>query len=537
MPNPDYIGPCDPEVGCEIQHRWYNWTEEAMCFAGIPGTQASYACQGAWIVVGGMPPISAWTGFYPRTSPTDYTIGARILGQTKDDSFGTSVEYDGKFMYMGAPNRTALSTDVPELLTDRTNAGVIYRMRTNLEGATGGLGRLQLWVEPGRAFPLVDQERMNRADYTMPVPHQYIIETVGSISGNYSYQTQPAAGAAISNDCFTPTPAEVVPADALYSYTPYPASNSGYWVDRTPQIVGPHANANIGLVRALGDVDDDGNAGDFAVGCPKATADLTGGGDVVGGVFIAFQYPDPESNYLLDRIASLGAGRLRGVWLRGKTQTFPPNSIIGEAFDGAGDFNGDGISDVIVGMPVSPNNQGEVVVILGSRTLQSPQSGWDFDEVVAAGRAIRFAGAAAGDKAGFNVAGAGDVDGDGYADILIAAPGADGGAGTVYLIYGSDQYDPAVQAEYSLADAGTVDFPGVVFHGKPGSELGGGTVTKNVYHNGNITVHPRGLAALGDIDGDGLADVAISAIRAQPNGLQNAGEVYIYYGRGDLETR
>ena len=545
LPSPDYIAPCDDPIGCEIQHRWYNWVEP-MCMAPLPWT--NLVCKGAWIAEPGMQPTSAWTGFCPCPAvPEDYTVGARILGQFQNDLFGTMVESDDKFLYVSAPEHTALALDVPELLDVRIDSGVVYRIRTNLEGASGGLGRLQLWLEPGRNWPNVDSENWNRTDYTMPLPHQYIVENVGSLRGNFGFQTHPAAGAVVPNDCVNPDPVEVSPADEVFGYTPYPASSSGYWVDRTPQIVGPHVDAKIGLIRTVGDVDDDGHAQDFVIGCPSAKEGFTDPqnptGETVGAIFIVYTYPDPESNYLLDRIASAGAGRLRGVWIKGVSD-MGFTMHIGRSFDRAGDFNGDGIPDVIFGNPEA--GPGEAIVVLGSRTLQSPPTGWTVAELLETGRAIRFSGAAGGDMAGFNVSGGGDVDGDGIDDILIAAPGADGGAGRIYLIYGSTNFAPVyVEVEpgvwewqnrdYELAGAGTVEFPSVVFTGRDGSELGGGISPRNVYDTGQIYAYSKAMAALGDIDGDGLADIAMSAIKADPNGLPEAGEAYIFYGRGDLE--
>jgi hypothetical protein len=153
---------------------------------------------------------------------------------------------------------------------------------------------------------------------------------------------------------------------------------------------------------------------------------------------------------------------------------------------------------------------------------------------------VRFIGAAPGDLAGANVAGAGDVDSDGIGDILIAAPNANplndpnGPPGAVYLIYG-DRQRYLSGGVVDLAAVGTAEVPGVVFVGRVASDaLGGGSRTLVVNPDGQpTTAYSRGVAALGDIDGDGRADYAISSILADPVGKTDAGEVFILYGRGD----
>jgi hypothetical protein len=534
-----------------------------------------------------------WTGFYGDkniSGPAYYSvggetvpptsIGARILGQKLDDHFGTSVGSDGTWLYISAPDRTAMAEDVPALDEaavpgDRLQAGVVYQLRTNVH-LPGQPNLAQLWIEPGVhripdpenpndpnswpyqriRWPYVDAEIADgngtaRTDYTMPVPHQYIIETVGSTRGNYDRETvehEPdtcpgdllgrivaafdKAWAIVNGNAITFE--NISRAGEVSNYTPYPTDTAGYHVDRTPQIVGPHEDAHISFVRGLGDVNDDGVA-DFAVGSELIEDPNPANPVVVGAIYIVFSRPPGnEGDYLLENLALAPTApkRLRGLMLKGAG-----GEALARTFDHAGDFNGDGIADVVVGNDAAVGNTGEAIVVLGAATLTSPQYGWTVDGIVAAGKAIRFSGANPGDLTGANVTGVGDMDGDGIDDILISAPGAanangDANAGAVYLVYGS----PLLAGEYDLADIGTVDLPGVKFYGRAaGDQLGGGTklISDTDPAGSDTTARSRGVAKLGDIDGDGHDDIAISAMLADPQERQDAGEVYVIYGRGD----
>src|SRR5947208_3589376 len=114
----------------------------------------------------------------------------------------------------------------------------------------------------------------------------------------------------------------------------------------------------------------------------------------------------------------------------------------GASAAGVGDFNGDGRPDAVVGAPfASPPSQqpgwraGEVYVLLGRAggarqvDLRTPDRS-----------AIRIEGAYVDGSFGASVAGAGDVNGDGLADVVVGAPTAGdcggSGAGRVYVIYG-----------------------------------------------------------------------------------------------------
>ncbi|NIW83599.1 MAG: hypothetical protein GWN18_13810, partial [Thermoplasmata archaeon] len=118
-------------------------------------------------------------------------------------------------------------------------------------------------------------------------------------------------------------------------------------------------------------------------------------------------------------------------------------SFVGEnAYDhsgisvaGAGDVNGDGLDDILIGADRNDDggsDAGKTYLILGRRT------GWTSDVDLSRANAT-FIGEDQDDNAGQAVAGAGDVDGDGYDDILIGAPGVHQGSiwrGKTYLIAG-----------------------------------------------------------------------------------------------------
>lgn len=535
--------------------------------------------------------------------------GARVLGQRREDRFGVSVGADGNYLYISAPRRSARKAgdNVPELEADREESGVVYQLRTNATPFNSPYTVTQLWIEPDMNYPIdpndpnypsdptnpdtppfysfrfphIDYEQPDRVDTGMPTPHQYIIETVGSTRGGDDYWAD-LARLAPKN---APPPLTQAPegvgdrqwkADYIGTWSPcgnefvvedywgvpsitigdsplwphYSPEAAEYYIDRTGQIVGPHKFAALSAVRGLGDVNGDGIP-DFAVGSKEVRQTFTDpqnpSGPKVGALFIVFnRQTGVEGDYLLDRMALPPnfANRVHGVLLRGATAT----EQMGRVFDTAHDFNGDGIDDVVVGAEGYDANRGQVLVIFGSTTLESPAGGWTAADVIAAGRGVRFRGERAGDLAGANVAGAGDVDGDGYGDILIAAPGADvdlngdgvpeQDVGVVYLIYGAPDY---VGRDLSLSLVGTIELPGVKFTGRrTGDQLGGGQIefpaATGIYLNPNndpTTVYSRGVAGLGDIDGDGKEDFAISAMLADPHDRVNAGEVYVLYGRGD----
>ncbi len=119
-------------------------------------------------------------------------------------------------------------------------------------------------------------------------------------------------------------------------------------------------------------------------------------------------------------------------------------------------------------------------------------------------------GADGGDSAGYSVSGAGDVNGDGFADVLLGAPVADGEmstSGVAYVVFGTDQGFPA------SIDLGALD-------GLQGFQIRGVSLGDSA----GISV-----SGAGDMNDDGFDDVIVGASDADGNG-SGSGAAYVVFG-------
>ena len=166
--------------------------------------------------------------------------------------------------------------------------------------------------------------------------------------------------------------------------------------------------------------------------------------------------------------------------------------------DGAGDVNGDGFGDVVVGESIA--FRGRAYVVLGSAAPA------DIDLAAPPANAVRILGRP--DESGDIVAGAGDVDGDGFDDIAIGATGAPEGAqlrtGAVNVVRGAASFAPLDLS--SPGSRATRFVPGA------GELLG------------------TRIAGVGDVDGDGADDLAAGAGSADFPGRDGAGSVAVLLG-------
>ena len=205
--------------------------------------------------------------------------------------------------------------------------------------------------------------------------------------------------------------------------------------------------------------------------------------------------------------------------------------LSGYAVSLAGDVNGDGVSDIIIGafradISEADTKEGCSYVIFGRKVLagvndftdiQLPKSPMDPSV------GFRILGAAEADHSGVTVSGAGDVNDDGIDDVILGAYLADPygriSAGIVYVVFGR-----------RLAEVGVVPFGDVQL--TAGSTDMPGNIGFRIVGASTGDLLGVAVAAAGDVNGDGVDDVIVGASDADPAvGREEAGISYVIYGR------
>ena len=184
---------------------------------------------------------------------------------------------------------------------------------------------------------------------------------------------------------------------------------------------------------------------------------------------------------------------------------------LGSSVSTAGDVNGDGFDDVIVGAPggsLNDNYSGSSYVVFGRA------SGFDATMNLSeldGSNGFRLDGVAIGDGSGGSVSTAGDVNGDGFDDLIIGASGADPNglpSGSSYVVFGRASGFDATMNLSELDGSNGFRLDGVAI----GDGSGGSVSTA------------------GDVNGDGFDDLIIGASGADPNG-DRSGSSYVVFGK------
>ncbi|WP_192842990.1 FG-GAP-like repeat-containing protein [Aureimonas frigidaquae] len=305
------------------------------------------------------------------------------------------------------------------------------------------------------------------------------------------------------------TASELPAADGIYTLAAVAADKAGNTATQTlsipvAKIFAPDAaNATPGLVLNgdktgdtagtivgwAGDVNGDGYD-DVIVSAPDADPASQSS---AGRTYIVF---GGTASTAIDLSALANAGGApKGFAIDGRAT----GDGLGYAVAALGDINGDGRSDMIVTAPFSDMDgpdSGRAYIIFGKTAGDTLAL-----SSLTPSQGFAIAGLSSGDKLGSSAAAIGDVNGDGYADFLLGAPGANGGNGKAYVVFGASSM---TSVQLSAVAAGNGGFAIDGFSGVAG-----------------FGSHAAGI---GDINGDGLADMVIS-------GGSTANTAYVIFGR------
>ncbi|KAJ1415855.1 hypothetical protein B484DRAFT_422302 [Ochromonadaceae sp. CCMP2298] len=288
---------------------------------------------------------------------------------------------------------------------------------------------------------------------------------------------------------------------------------------------GAHSSGSLGTsVSDAGDVNGDGFP-DIIVGAPNAD---TNGRGRAGAVYLLF---GRAGGFMNVDLAGFVSSDSTGFIVQGNGQeesddyyyngSTTPNTRwrgdnLGISVSGAGDMNNDGFSDIVVGAPNASLNgivgAGAVYVILGKKEGFSTVDLAGFVSSDSTGFIVQ--GAVEYFNLGTSVSGAGDVNNDGFSDIVLGAHHASfygkGTTGAVYVLFGRAGGFSTVD----LADFVSSDSTGYMIQGaEAGDNLG-------------ISV-----SGAGDMNNDGFSDVVVGASQASPNLRLRAGAVYVILGK------
>jgi hypothetical protein len=265
------------------------------------------------------------------------------------------------------------------------------------------------------------------------------------------------------------------------------------------------ATAYVGAAVSIGgDVNGDG-FDDLIVGAPGQNVYRNGVREYDGEAYVVFGRSDFSAN------PEVQVNELDGTNGFVATGLVAEQARTGSSVSSGGDINGDGVDDFVIGAPGDGDGYGSAAgrayVVFGKAGLGSSGT---LDLVMLSGtNGFVLNGGASNDLAGTSVSITGDINGDGFDDVVVGAPSIGASVemplesdnGTIYVVFGESSI--SVPANLGALDG----INGFAIQGVSSYNAG------------------QAIAYAGDIDGDGFDDLLIS----EPN--NSTGVVFGFFGR------
>jgi hypothetical protein len=487
----------------------------------------------------GLEASAAWIDFGPTTS-NDFGASVAGAGDVDGDGYGDVLvgspgyknDLGRTYLYYGS--LSGLSRD-PDWHADGDAAGDSFGSSVAAAGDVNGDGYGDVIAGAYGAESTRGEAYVYHGGETGPSPTP---DWMASGVNAYNYGISVAGVGDVNADGYADiavgAPLSPIPDDPRGAAYLYAGSEAGLLATHSWTDQGETQDSELGMsVAGAGDVNGDGYA-DVIVGAPGYASGLD-----KGRAYVYHGSAAPPST--------------TQDW---KVPGDNEHDYFGFVVTSAGDVNADGYADVLVGAPafVGSANQGKAYLFLGSGDGLSTFPIWT------------KTGQYEGDRFGRALAAAGDVDGDGYGDVIVGAPGYPTGTATgrVYLYYGSSSglsgSDPWIASGQAfgelfgdaVASGGDVDGDGYadLVVGAPGVSSGRGAA---YVYQGSPTGPDstpdwtatgeegewfgEAIAGAGDVNGDGYGDLLVGAPRFDNGTLLDAGKTYLYAGSASgLET-